>query len=216
MDGVHDLGGMHGFGPVVTDGGDETHHEPWELRAQLITLLAGSSMRSSIERLDPATYLASSYYERWLRAGEMKLTETGRVDSRDLERWRARLADDPDLPIPASSDPTGVELVRAMRSTEFGPTPDALHRVGDPVRVVRMRPDTHHRCPRYVRGAVGTVERLIGSDTVPGLPAGERVTEPVYTVEFSSVDLFGDRSPTGEVPYSVLIDLWEHSLEAAR
>ena len=43
---------------------------------------------------------------------------------------------------------------------------------------------------------------------------GEDDVEPVYTVRFSSVDLFGDQTDAGEPPYVLLIDLWEPYLEA--
>jgi nitrile hydratase len=208
------MGGMQGFGPVVTADGDATHHETWEIRAQVITLLAGRSMRDAIERLEPATYLASSYYERWLRAGEMKLVERGEIGTDDLARWRDRIADDPDAAPAPTSDPTMVELIRTMGPGSFGPAPAAAFGVGDRVSVTRMRPDGHHRCPRYIRGAVGTVERTIGTDVVPGTPHAEQVIEPVYTVAFSSTDLFGDQTEHGEPPYAVLIDLCERYLDA--
>jgi nitrile hydratase beta subunit len=216
MDGVHDMGGMQGFGPVVTADGEATHHHGWEVRAQAIALLTNRSLRDAIERLDPATYLASSYYERWLRAGEARLVERGLVDDDDLDRWRRHFADDPAAEPPTASDPDRVERVRAMRSTVFEPAPDAAYRVGDRVQVARMRPEAHHRCPRYVRGAIGSVERLLGSDVGPGERPGRAAPEPVYTVAFSSIDLFGDRTEAGESPYTVLIDLWERYLEAAR
>lgn len=93
------------------------------------------------------------------------------------------------------------------------PALGAAYAAGDRVRVRRMRPERHHRCPRYVRGAVGTIKRLLGADPVPGLPGGETVREACYTVQFSSVDLFGAGADTDESPHDVLIDLWERYLE---
>ncbi len=214
MDGVHDMGGMHGFGPVVTHDGDTTHHEPWEVRAQVITLLAGRSMRDAIERLDPATYLSSSYYERWLRAGEMKLVEQDKISSDDLDRWRSVFEQEPSAVPPTSSDPDLVARIAAMGSTTFEATSDAEFSVGDLVRVMRMRPPGHHRCPRYVRGATGTIERILGGDLVPGLSADDGTVEPVYTVEFSATDLFGT-SEASDRSHTILIDLFERYLEPA-
>jgi nitrile hydratase len=76
-----------------------------------------------------------------------------------------------------------------------------------------MRPEAHHRCPRYLRGALGEVERVLGADPVPDADDEDDV-EPVYTVRFSSMDLFGDQTEAGEPPYVLLIDLWERYLEA--
>lgn len=85
---------------------------------------------------------------------------------------------------------------------------------GDRVRVRRMRPDGHTRCPRYVRGVAGTVERVHGADRLPdlttyGMPAKP---EPVYAIAFASLDLWG---PSDEPPFTVLLGLWDSYLEAA-
>ena len=41
MDGVHDLGGMHGLGPVVVPRGGVVFHEPWEARVFALHVLVG-------------------------------------------------------------------------------------------------------------------------------------------------------------------------------
>ncbi len=30
MNGIHDLGGMHGLGPVLAEANEPVFHEPWE------------------------------------------------------------------------------------------------------------------------------------------------------------------------------------------
>ena len=213
VDGVHDMGGMHGFGRVVTPDGHRSHHESWELRAQVLGILSGSALRSSIEALEPATYLSSSYYVRWLLAAETTLVRRGQLDADELARWSEVISADADAELPVGSDPGAVAFIRSLGPHAHEPASTAAFAAGDRVRVRRMRPESHHRCPRYVRGAVGTIEKLLGSDPVPGLPGGESVSEPCYTVQFSSVDLFGDATDRGEPPYAVLIDLWERYLE---
>ncbi|MDX2378914.1 MAG: nitrile hydratase subunit beta [Acidimicrobiia bacterium] len=215
MDGIHDMGGMHGFGPVVTDDGESTHHEPWEVRAQVITLLAaGLSMRAAIEALDPATYLSSSYYERWLRAGEAGFVGRGIVSEGDLARWRDVFEHDALAQPPISSSPELVAMVAGLGPAHFEPATDARHSAGDRVAVRRMRPPIHHRCPRYVRGATGTVERVVGGDIVPAPPGSDRVVEPIYTIEFSASELFGEADHE-QGSHTVLIDLFERYLEPA-
>jgi nitrile hydratase len=204
---------MHGFGRVVTPDGQRSHHEPWELRAQVLGLLSGSASRPSIEALEPATYLSSSYYVRWLLAAETTLVRRGQLDVDELARWREIIAADADAELPVGSDPDAVAFIRGIGPHSHERAPTAAFAAGDRVRVRRMRLESHHRCPRYVRGAVGTIEKLLGSDPVPGLPDGEQVREPCYTVQFSSVDLFGDATDRGEPPHAVLIDLWERYLE---
>lgn len=209
MDGVHDMGGMQGFGPVVTADGGRTHHHSWEVRAQVVSLLAGRSMRADIERLGPDVYLDSSYYVRWLLAAERRVVDDGMVSADDLERWRSIFADDSDAEMPYRSDPAVVALIGAMQPELLEPVTESAFEEGERVRVRRMRPEQHHRCPRYVRGAVGLIERVLGADRVPGVPYREHEVEPCYTVQFSSVDLFGDDQPS----HQLLIDLWERYLE---
>jgi nitrile hydratase len=204
---------MHGFGPVVTADGDATHHEAWELRAQVLTLLSAGGMRDALEHLDPATYLGSSYYQRWLRAGEIRLVERGAITTDELAAWHDRLADDPGAAPAPTSDPAMVELIRGMGPTTFETAPSATFDVGDAVRVRRMRPERHHRCPRYVRGAPGVIERVIGLDRVPGAPSDQPVTEVFYTVGFDSIDLFG--ASADEPPFELFIDLCDRYLEQA-
>ncbi len=73
MNGIHDMGGMHGFGRVEAEHDEPVFHEEWEARCiALFSTMSGwrkwniDSSRHAIERLDPATYLSSTYYVRWL------------------------------------------------------------------------------------------------------------------------------------------------------
>src|SRR5215831_1467125 len=90
MNGAHDMGGVHGFGPVVPEADEPTFHADWERRTFALALAAGRAgqwnldmMRFAFENRSPSDYLSKSYYERWLagrRAGRWasprKLTES--------------------------------------------------------------------------------------------------------------------------------------------
>jgi nitrile hydratase subunit beta len=220
MDGAHDLGGMHGLGAVVVPGGGVPYHEPWEARVFALYMLVGiqdlgggPSGRATREEMPAADYLAASYYQRWLWSAERRLERSGRIQPGEVERMMERLrAGEPD---PRRDDP---ELAaRAVAEVRRAGPPmaratGARFAVGDQVRVRRMRPGRHTRCPRYVRGATGRVERLQGLDGLPELTAhGEPATpEPVYAVAFDSRVLWGD---DGRPPWTVLVDLWERYLE---
>jgi nitrile hydratase len=221
MDGAHDLGGMQGFGPVVEPGADLPYHHPWEPRVHAVFRLiglwnlgAGPSGRATREEMPPADYLAASYYERWLWSAERRLERAGTIAPGEVEAMMARLAAGEDAQ--AGSDPEMAERAVAAvrhRMRRMPAAERARFAVGDRVRVRRMRPERHTRCPRYVRGAVGTVERVHGMDALPELSAyGEPATpEPVYAVSFDSRELWGaDAQPA----WTVLVDLWEHYLEA--
>src|SRR5262249_49321398 len=92
MDGVHDLGGMQGFGPVEGEVDEPVFHEGGERRAAMITFGAfltgtsnGGQFRHSIERMDAAHYLESSYYEHWITGVATRMIELGLITVDELE-----------------------------------------------------------------------------------------------------------------------------------
>ena len=99
MNGIHDLGGMHGIGPVNPEPDEPVFHEDWErhMFAVMIATFAGGQFnvdefRHAIERMDPAHYLESSYYEHWLHAVETLLVEKGVLTREELDARKAELA----------------------------------------------------------------------------------------------------------------------------
>jgi len=211
------MGGMSGFGSVDPTAGTATN-EWWHARSQVVTMMGGAGVRSAIEAIPPAEYLAADYFERWVIAGERSCVELGRISVDDLERWNAVFTAGPDQLPPRVESEQGTDgLVEILTTTAPSqPAVGAQFSVGDRVRVCRMHPEGHHRCPRYVRGAVGVVERVIGNDHVPAPApgAGDGPLETVYTVRFDSTTLWGDQTDDGEPPFELLIDLWERYLEA--
>ena len=215
MDGIHDLGGMQGFGAVRVPGSEAPIHGDWELRCFVLNMMAsyggfGSGpFRFVIESLPADEYLRLSYYEKWLHVLETRLIRNGTLAAADLERWRAALA--AGAPVPVRGDPKlASDLPAAMRTVhEHASVSDSRHHPGDRVRVRRMHPAGHTRCPRYVRGCAGVVERVHGLEPPqdgPGLAA-----EPYYAVRFTAEELWG----TGAEPnMSVIVDLWESYLES--
>jgi nitrile hydratase beta subunit len=222
MDGVHDMGGMHGFGAVVVEGGDEVFHEAWEPRvfalshlSNVCDLVGGPGGRAVGESMDAAHYLEASYYEHWLWSMERRLEAKGTIAPGEVGAMMARLAVS-EAAATAVDPELAVEAVAQLRegSPAMGIAANPRFAPGDRVRVRRMHPDGHTRCPRYVRGAVGVVERVQGTDRLPdlatyGLPTGP---EPVYAVAFASQDLWGE---SDEPPWTVLLDLFDTYLEPA-
>jgi nitrile hydratase len=222
VDGAHDMGGMHGFGRVVEPGGELAYHEPWEPRVFAIQLLlgleglgAGPGGRPVREEMAPAHYLAASYYERWLYSAEQRLLRKGTIKPGEVEAAMERLASAE--PVPEHRDAAMAERIRAdLRAIDpmDESPPDTRFDRGQRVRVKRMHPAGHTRCPRYVRGASGVIEGVRGADRLPDRAVyGEQVApEPVYSVAFSSQELWG---PGEEAPWTVLLDLWDSYLEPA-
>jgi nitrile hydratase beta subunit len=222
MDGVHDMGGMHGFGTVVEPGGELPYHEWWEPRVFAIQMLvgveglgAGPGGRAVREEMDPARYLAASYFERWLYSAEQRLLRKGTIAPGDVEAMMERLRAGEAMPRHQDAAIAERMLDDLRTRMPMDPPPaESRFSPGRRVRVKRMHPPGHTRCPRYVRGAVGLVEAVRGADRLPDRAiCGEKVDpEPVYSVAFSSEELWG---PCGDPAWTVSLDLWDSYLEPA-
>jgi nitrile hydratase beta subunit len=208
MDGIHDLGGMQGFGPVVVEPDEPAFHEPWEATARALMAVvsgavdaSGGEFRHSIERMNPAHYLTSSYYEHWLTGAATLAVEHGIVGTQELE---TRAGGSFPLSRPARPDPVA------------GPGPGSTQPrfgIGDRVRVRDWHPFGHTRCPRYVRGHAGVVVRVDQAASLPDVEAhsDRRRIEPTYSVRFESSELWHDGQPADVVH----VDLWNSYLEPA-
>ena len=91
MNGAHDLGGMHGLGPIGAGSGEPVFHYEWQRRIMAMNMAAGAigkwnldMSRHAKERQSPAQYLRNSYYQNWLVGLEKLLLETGLVTSEEL------------------------------------------------------------------------------------------------------------------------------------
>src|SRR5437588_2306646 len=153
MDGVHDMGGMHGFGPAVWPGAEQAYHERWEPRVFAIQMLvgleglgAGPGGRAVREEMEPAEYLAASYYERWLFSAEQRLLRKGTIAPGDVEAMMERLG--AGNATPRQEDAAMAERVveNLKASVPMHPAPkDVRLAPGQRVRVKRMHPPGHTR-----------------------------------------------------------------------
>jgi nitrile hydratase len=225
VNGVHDMGGMHGFGPVRREENEPVFHEPWEktvyamstaMRAQRVFNIDES--RHAIERMAPAQYLASSYYERWLASLETNLVEKGVLRPDEIEARARLLRDTPDAEVPRREDPELAARVVSAR-LELGTSPHdrsapARFRAGDGVVARNVHPKGHTRLPRYIRGKRGVIDRVHGAAILPDANAhglGE-TREPLYSVCFEATEVWGEAAEPRQCLY---VDLWESYLEAA-
>lgn len=221
MDGVHDLGGIDGFGPIEHTADEPTFHDEFERRVfatVLITMAQGhcsmDEFRHAIERMAPDRYLGARYYERWLTAIEKLLVENG-VVSADRLAERIEQFENGATAVAERRDPVLAETMRTI--IESGASPrrgedDPAFAVGDTVRVRNRHPAGHTRCPGYVRRATGTVRAIHGAHVLPDARAhgqGEH-PEPLYSVRFEGAELWG---PDAESDTAVSVDLWESYLE---
>jgi nitrile hydratase len=207
VDGVHDLGGMEDFGPIVVEPREPVFHASWEGRVfgiggilSVQGLASTNTVRHAIERMDPAHYLGSPYFEHWLTAFATLLVEKGLLTHEELERRSGGR-------FPVSRPPHG-SPPRAAESL------GSHFAVGECVRVRDMHPRGHTRCPRYVRGKQGIVDRCDGAFILPDadVQGADPPIEPTYSVRFDAAELWGQQA---EPSISVSVGLWESYLEPA-
>jgi len=219
MNGAHDMGGVHGFGPVEAEPNEPVFHAEWEKRAFALTLAMAmpgewniDMSRFARENRDPRDYLAMSYYQLWFAALEGMLKERGLVSDDEIVVGHA--LNEP-KPVRRILSPGAVaQVLYRGGPTERETNTAARFKASDTVRAKTINPLTHTRLPRYVRGHVGTVERVIGCHVFPDSNAQGLGENPqwLYTVRFDSRELWGaDSDPS----VAVSVDAWEPYLEPA-
>lgn len=216
MDGIHDLGGMQGFGRVGPLTDDPPFQHGWEGRAfaigALAARIAGTNLhafRHAIERVPPAEYL-QGYWNRWTMGAQLMMEESGIVTDEQVRARAARLSGE-DAAEPPPPEPCKPEMASGgpgnLRQLDTAPA----FAVGDRVRAADSHPAGHTRLPRYVRGRQGTVAALRPAAVFPDTAATFEGEHPqhCYTVEFDSRDLWGSAAE----PFRLSIDLFEPYLE---
>jgi len=204
VNGAHDMGGAHGFGPVVAEPDEPAFHAEWERRVFALTIALGASgewnidsSRFAREDRPPDEYLDKSYFELWLAGLERLIAERGL-----LEHPPARVLVVEDV---------AAAMARGGPASRPAPR-EARFAVGDRVRTRNTHPRGHTRLPRYARGRIGTVERIHGCHVFPDRNAHFEGEDPqwLYSVRFSARELWGT-----DAAQSVSIDAFEPYLEAA-
>lgn len=219
MDGIHDMGGMHGWGTVSIDPDEPVFREDWHGRAFAMGAmsmgLSGTNLdafRHGLERLHPYDYLADGYYGRWLACAETLLVDSGVLAPGAVDARARNLSGE------SVTEPEDVEENKPVYERGGGGSlreiddPPAFS-VGDRVRAREIRTDGHTRMPRYIRGHTGTIRAHRPAALLPDTNAHFEGENPqhVYTVEFDSNELWG---PGAEAAV-LRIDLFESYLEAS-
>jgi nitrile hydratase beta subunit len=222
MNGAHDLGGMHGFGPInpEPEAEEPVFHAAWEKRIFALNLAAGALGRWNIdisrdarERQPPVEYLRHSYYENWLAGLEKLLVERGLVTAAELATGKASALVDEGLRqrvLTAENVPQ--VLARGSPVTMHIDTAPRF-KSGDRVRAINRHPTGHTREPRYVRGRLGLIQEHYGAHVFPDRSAeGVKEGQHLYSVRFEASELWGEHAAGRSAVY---VDLWEDYLEPA-
>ncbi|MGI9258647.1 MAG: nitrile hydratase subunit beta [Gammaproteobacteria bacterium] len=208
MNGVHDMGGMTCFGPVLTEDDEPVFHDAWEGRVFAMSIAAAGRFgsidgrRYALEIIPAAQYLRSNYYERWL----IRIEQLANVTENPTA--------DEDRPILSPNEVERVAMQGRPANRKVGRL-ESRFSIGDSVRTRLLQPPGHTRLPRYARGRTGKIVRLHGTHVFPDTSA-HRVGEnpqPLYSVEFAATELWG---PDVNANDKLYLDLWEDYLEAVR
>jgi nitrile hydratase beta subunit len=224
MNGIHDMGGLHGFGVVPVEDEEPVFHSRWESRVYAMTQVIDASgiwnldeHRHEIELMDAAAYLTVGYYGRWLFAMERLLDRKNILRREEVARRIDEVAHDATTLAPP--EPGGRNWPLAVqqkvrwgawrREVEVQPR----FAVGQHVKVRNLHPAGHTRVTAYTRGRVGTVAVVNAQAWVlPDTRAHNTAenVQPVYTVRFAARDLWG---PQAEANAWNHIDLSEDHLQ---
>lgn len=219
MNGVHDMGGMHGMGRVAPNAHEPLFHEPWEARALALTIAAGASGQWNIDQsrhqrelIPGPDYLRISYYERWITALTALLVSHHLISEGEARTGVVDLGSAVAIPSLAA-DRVNAVLARGAPTSRTVVTQPRFG-LGQGVRARDLNPEGHTRLPRYVRGRPGCITRLHGAHVLPDTNAhgeGEN-PEALYQVRFEAQDLWGQGDGR---PGAIYLDLWESYLDPA-
>lgn len=219
MDGIHDLGGMEGFGPIPIEEDEPVFHAEWEARVLALRMLMAfwgkwnlDGARHSLESLPPADYLSFTYYEKWLASLVNLMVSADLVTAEEVAAGCASAGAEKATP-PVDTKRWNEFLPRGRPSSR---TIDGEPRfaVGDRVRTAEHMHSGAHRLPRYARGRTGEIILRHGAHVFPDTNAVFAGEDPqhLYTVKFSARDLWGDEAAARD---TVTVDLWEGYLAPA-
>jgi nitrile hydratase beta subunit len=232
MNGIHDMGGMHGMGPINPEIDEPVFHADWERRMFALWTAAfaagmynDNEFRFAVESRSATDYLNESYYQHWLVCMEQVLINKGQFKRADLE---AVWANGGTVPKPtnagAASGGVGeglnlpadqvIPIFMTGESARIDADVAPKFKAGDAVVARNINPAGHTRLPRYLRGKSGVVEKDHGVFGFPDTMAHGQGETPqhVYCVRFSALEVWGTDAPAQD---SFYVDMWDDYLDPA-
>lgn len=216
MNGAHDLGGKHGFGPIDRSQTENFIH-PWEETVFGLTLTCGMLGRWNLDQsryarecTDPVHYLSSTYYEHWLHGLELLLLEKDLISKEELISGKASGV----TPLQAATPAKATQIVNTGAPTELPAKTPCRFALNETVVVKTDNPKTHTRAPSYIKGVKGTICKLHGAHIFADEHAatGKKIPQHLYNVRFESADIWGSEAEPNSCVY---VDLFEPYLMSA-
>ncbi|MCB2094590.1 MAG: nitrile hydratase subunit beta [Rhodobacteraceae bacterium] len=213
MDGLHDLGGKQGFGPIPV-GNDEAFKHDWErrmwglARAGILRDITIDWFRHGLERMVPADYLNFPYFQKWATNYIALMIDNGTFTEKDVANGHLAQSDATARPLTVNEVLERNRAAHISFSIDIPQSP--AFAPGDRVKTRRRVAADHTRLPAYAAAATGTITAHHGSHAIPDRgAAGEHVGDHLYTVEFSAPELWGDDADPRD---TVRLELWESYL----
>lgn len=218
MDGIHDLGGREGYGPIDVSEPPEPFHAPWEARLLGIVRAMSRPVPWSIdwfrhvrECIEPADYLTRPYYDQWLQTYAAMMIDSRVATLDELATGRSAAAIDGVAP-PMTPDKVPA-ATRSMARFDRESDAQPAFAAGDRIMTRAFGSRGHTRLPQYARGRPGRIEAFRGFHVLPDSNmAGGGPAEPLYTVAFAAADLWPEAAGRRD---RIHLDLWESYLEPA-
>ena len=220
MNGIHDMGGMDNFGPVVPEENEPVFHDDWERKIFALTIAmfpAGycnvDEMRRTTECIEPAVYLRAKYYQKWLLTLESIALEKDILTEEEIESGRS-IREEGGFKL----DAVPAEMIQYAMSNPISARVDKeiepKFKVGDEIIAKNLHPLHHTRIPRYIRGKRGVIEQDHGVFLLADTNAhgGPDKPQHVYTVKFSARELWGeDAAPKDTLCIDLHDDYMDHA-----
>jgi nitrile hydratase len=219
MDGIHDLGGKQGYGPIEVDSDEAPFHHDWEAREWGIAQSARTPgitidwWRHCRELIMPVDYLGRPYFDSWAQTDFSTYIEAGWMTLQDIGSGGSGDSNSAGEPPPALSLQQVLQEDRE-HALRFDADIDAqpAFTLGQQVVTASHGHQGHTRLPQYARGRRGTIETCNGAHVFPDLSAqGVEVHQYCYSVVFTAAELWAEAESSRDKVY---LDLWESYLVA--
>lgn len=218
MDGIHDLGGKQGYGPIDVE--DEYgFHCDWEGRGWGIAQCARTPgitidwWRHCRELIMPVDYLERPYIDSWVQTDFSTYIEAGWMTLQEVRRGTSLDSGNEKLDLPPARTLEEVLADDHAKGIRFDAEIDAApaFSVDESVVTARYGHAGHCRLPQYARDRRGTIHAHHGAHVFPDRSAeGVEFHQHLYTVMFLASELWAEAKGSHDKVY---LDLWESYLD---
>jgi nitrile hydratase len=218
MDGIHDLGGKEGFGPIEVDEEHVAFRYIWEGREWGISRCARAPhisidwWRHCRELIQAEDYLNRPYFDSWAQTDLSTYINADILSIEEIITGKADPSFKKNLPAPVKLSLEYLLKNHRKNVVKF----DNLERresfigIDQSVLTNRNGHSGHTRLPQYARGKYGIIHKYHGAHVFPDLSAkGIKTYQNLYSVVFDAAELWPEANGRRD---RIFLDLWESYL----